>query len=35
LSISFDIVKAHGGQLDVESEYGKGSLFTVSLPLKK
>ena len=32
LSISRDFVEAHGGTLDVESELGKGSTFTVVLP---
>ena len=35
LYISHDIVKRHGGDLTVESEEGKGSTFTVSLPLEK
>jgi len=33
LSLSHDIVKAHGGKLDVESEEGKGTTFSISLPL--
>jgi signal transduction histidine kinase len=34
LSLSYDIVvKGHGGKIDVESEAGNGSEFTVSLPL--
>jgi signal transduction histidine kinase len=33
LSLSYDIVKAHGGKLKVESEEGKGTTFTISLPL--
>lgn len=32
LSISHDIVKKHNGALTVESEVGKGTKFTVSLP---
>ena len=35
LYISHDIVKRHGGDLTVESEEGKGSTFTISLPLEK
>jgi len=33
LSIVSAIVKAHNGHIEVKSEKGKGSLFTVSLPL--
>jgi two-component system, NtrC family, sensor kinase len=33
LSISHDIVKAHGGEMTVESVKGKGSIFMISLPL--
>ena len=33
LSISYKIVQSHGGQFEVESEPGKGSSFTVKLPL--
>jgi signal transduction histidine kinase len=33
LSLSYDIVKVHGGTLSVESEEGEGSLFTIILPL--
>jgi signal transduction histidine kinase len=29
-----DIIKAHGGQLRVESEEGKGTTFIISLPFK-
>ena len=33
LSISYGIVKDHGGHIDVESEQGKGTVFSVFLPL--
>ena len=32
LSIARDLVAAHGGRLDVESEPGQGSRFTIWLP---
>ena len=32
LSLAYDIVKAHGGELKVESEEGKGTTFTITLP---
>ncbi len=32
LSISYDIIKAHGGEIKVQSEEGKGSEFLVILP---
>ncbi len=35
LSVSYGIVKNHGGELVVESEEGKGSEFTVLLPVNK
>ena len=34
LSVSYRIVTDHGGRIDAESEEGKGSRFTVTLPLK-
>ena len=33
LSLSYDIVKAHGGELKVESEVGKGSEFVIQLSI--
>jgi signal transduction histidine kinase len=33
LSISYDIVKQHGGEIRVTSQPGKGSRFTIQLPL--
>jgi two-component system NtrC family sensor kinase len=34
LSVSYGIVRAHGGFVDVKSEVGRGSTFTVALPIK-
>ncbi len=34
LSVSYGIVKKHGGRIDVKSEAGKGSLFSVYLPVE-
>jgi len=34
LSISYKIVEQHGGRIEVDSEVGKGTKFTVWLPLK-
>lgn len=33
LSLSYDIVKAHGGHIDVNSAEGVGSEFTITLPI--
>ena len=35
LSICFKIVQDHGGGIDVESEVGRGSTFTVWLPIRE
>ena len=32
LSLSYDIIKAHGGEIRVESKEGEGSEFIASLP---
>ena len=32
LSLSYDIIKAHGGEIKVESAEGKGTEFTIDLP---
>ncbi len=33
LTISYDIIKKHGGKITVESDPGKGTVFTVRLPV--
>ena len=33
LAVSWRIVQAHGGRMDIESEVGKGTVFSVYLPL--
>lgn len=33
LSVSYEIIKKHGGQIGVRSQEGEGSTFTVSLPM--
>jgi two-component system NtrC family sensor kinase len=32
LSLSYDIIKAHGGELNVETKEGKGSTFIIQIP---
>jgi two-component system, NtrC family, sensor kinase len=34
LSISYDIIKSHEGEITVESQIGKGTSFTILLPLE-
>jgi two-component system, NtrC family, sensor kinase len=33
LSLSYDIIKSHGGEIKVETEEGKGSKFIITLPV--
>ena len=33
LSLSYDIIKAHGGEIKVETKEGEGSEFVVYLPI--
>jgi signal transduction histidine kinase len=33
LSLSYDIIKAHGGEIKVESKEGEGTEFNISLPV--
>lgn len=33
LSITYKIIQSHGGKIDVKSEEGKGTRFTISLPM--
>jgi signal transduction histidine kinase len=34
LSLSYDIIKAHGGELSVETKAGEGTEFIIQLPIK-
>ena len=33
LSLSYDIVKAHGGEIKVETKENEGTAFTIQIPL--
>jgi signal transduction histidine kinase/CheY-like chemotaxis protein len=35
LAVSFGIIRRHGGNIEVDSEYGKGTEFRITLPLVK
>jgi len=35
LAISYEIIRSHNGEIDVESEVGKGSIFRIRLPIEK
>jgi signal transduction histidine kinase len=32
LSLAYDIIKAHGGELKVETKEGEGSVFIIQIP---
>jgi signal transduction histidine kinase len=34
LAICYRIVKEHGGRIEVQSELGRGSTFTITLPVR-
>ncbi|MEN8798055.1 MAG: ATP-binding protein, partial [Flavobacteriaceae bacterium] len=34
LSLSYDIIKAHKGEISVKSKVGEGTAFTIALPVK-
>jgi two-component system, sporulation sensor kinase E len=35
LPIAYEIVERHKGKIDVDSELGKGTTFTINLPLER
>ncbi len=35
LSIASEIIALHGGQIDVQSELGRGTYFIISIPLEE
>jgi two-component system, NtrC family, sensor kinase len=35
LSLAYDMVKAHGGEIKVESNEKNGTIFTLELPIKQ
>lgn len=35
LSVSYGIIQAHNGSIHVDSDFGKGTTFTISLPIKR
>jgi two-component system NtrC family sensor kinase len=32
LSVAYDIIKAHGGEIKVETKEGEGAVFVIQLP---
>ena len=34
LSLSYDIIKAHGGEIKVETKEGEGTEFIIQIPIK-